>query len=169
MYFKQNSHIHILPSGMFAYSSGNGASYQVLISNWPKRMVRMRRVGSELGVGIAGVEAEGDGEAGEVVERVATCCNVDDRSGRKDGPATGKSVFSDMPRVGGSGGGGGVAIFCSDSILVFSNRCLSVVIMLVLEVSRCSGNKMSSNKPFGGSSSSRSFPLRDCGIRSLIL
>ena len=45
MYFRQNSHIHNLPSGRLAYSSGNGASYQVWISYSPNRMVRIRKVG----------------------------------------------------------------------------------------------------------------------------
>ena len=46
MYFRQNSHIHNLPSGKLAYSSGNGASYQVWISYSPNRMVRIRNVGA---------------------------------------------------------------------------------------------------------------------------
>lgn len=53
MYFKQNSHIHRRPSGIFAYSSGKGASNQVWISNSPNRIVRIRN--PTMGAGVDGV------------------------------------------------------------------------------------------------------------------
>ena len=61
MYFRQNSHIHNLPSGKLAYSSGNGASYQVWISNSPNRMVRIRSVGAVEDEATGG-KGKGDGE-----------------------------------------------------------------------------------------------------------
>ena len=61
MYFKRNSHIHNLPSGKLAYSAGNGASYQVWISNSPHRMVRIRNVGV-VGDEATGGKGKGDGE-----------------------------------------------------------------------------------------------------------
>lgn len=39
IYFKQNSHNHNLPSGTYAYSSGYGAEYHVLISYGPNLIV----------------------------------------------------------------------------------------------------------------------------------
>lgn len=63
IYFKQNSQIHNRPSGIDAYSSGKGASYHVLMSYWPKRMLRIRSVpGSNLGRGPPGVEGAGEFE-----------------------------------------------------------------------------------------------------------
>ena len=61
MYFKQNSHIHNLPSGKLAYSSGNGASYQVWISYSPNRMVRIRNAGVVEDEATGG-KGKGDGE-----------------------------------------------------------------------------------------------------------
>jgi hypothetical protein len=61
MYLRQNSQIHNLPSGRFAYSSGNGASYQVWISYSPKRMVRIRNVGAVEDEATGG-KGNGDGE-----------------------------------------------------------------------------------------------------------
>lgn len=63
MYFRQNSHIHNLPSGRLAYSSGNGASYQVWMSYSPKRMVRIRKVGAVEDEATGG-KGKGDGELG---------------------------------------------------------------------------------------------------------
>ena len=51
IYFKQNSHIQSLPSGVFENSSGNGASYQVWISYGPNRTVRIRRTPGSLPTG----------------------------------------------------------------------------------------------------------------------
>ena len=63
MYLRQNSHIHNLPSGRLAYSSGNGASYQVWMSNSPNLIVRIRNVGA-LEDEATGGKGKGDCELG---------------------------------------------------------------------------------------------------------
>ena len=104
MYFKQNSHIHNLPSGKFAYSSGNGALYQVWISYLPNRIDRIRGAVS-VEVRSAGVEGAGD-VAGPGVGGGMGICNKVDR--RVEGPAIGVSGISEVLRCGGGGGGWGL-------------------------------------------------------------
>lgn len=68
MYFKQYSHIHRRPSGMAAYSSGNGASYHVSISYSPMRILRiLRPLGGNNACG-PGVAEEGAGDIDEVAK-----------------------------------------------------------------------------------------------------
>ena len=65
MYLRQNSQIHSRPSGTTAYSSGNGAVYQVSMSNWPKRMhlIFSKGEGPALFVDPDGPGVEGCGRA----------------------------------------------------------------------------------------------------------
>lgn len=86
---------------MLAYSSGNGASYQVLISWAPNRIVLMRRVGGSVLVvrSPPGVEGVGESEVGEK----GIWLSVLERRGREEGPATGSSSgFSENRRGRGA-------------------------------------------------------------------
>lgn len=61
MYFKQNSQIHSLPSGTRLNSSGNGAWYQVVISNSPNLIDLISPIGTDVRIedppGVGGAEA----------------------------------------------------------------------------------------------------------------
>lgn len=91
MYLRQNSQIQRRPSGIDAYSSGNGASYHVFMSYCPNLMVRIRRrAGSILARGPPGVDGPGEAERPMGVEAsVGIWFSVDERSGR-EGPGVDK-------------------------------------------------------------------------------
>lgn len=117
MYLRQNSQIHSRPSGMLAYSSGNGASYHVRMSYGPKRIVRMRSTpASNLG-SVGGPGVEGAGEArreGRGVEEAVSWAIAAERRGRPTGTGVDTSRFA-VPRAEGTGagGGGGTSLACS--------------------------------------------------------
>lgn len=67
------------------------------MSNWPNRIVRMRKVGGAFDAGMKETAPGVDDGAGD--SEGATWCSADDRSGR-EGPATGASGCSDA-RGGG--------------------------------------------------------------------
>lgn len=104
IYFKQNSHIHNLPSGKFAYSSGNGALYHVWISYSPNRIERIRGTLSTDVMGVS-IGVEGVGDVVEPGVGGGICKSVERRV---EGPAIGVSGISEVLRCGGSGGGCGL-------------------------------------------------------------
>ena len=126
IYLRQNSHIHIFPSGILAYSSGNGASYQVLMSYCPKRILCILSTpGSNLGRAASdppGVEGPGElpnekSNSEPVMLRLGTgvelwiCCNVTERRGRGRPPVVNSSGRSNVRDDDDAVRGGGAAIF----------------------------------------------------------